>query len=189
MDDQTLNDLVLFSVTALGAGLSALWFGLTLWTWQDMRARSRDPLAQIAATLLVFALPAFGIMVYLLLRPRETLADAYERSLEEEALLQEIEEKPHCPGCARGVKHAWQVCPFCHTRLKRVCHHCGYLLELNWNLCPACATPQLSQASADQLEVQSSVPTGRPSNRRSIMRQIEEDQSPYERSDLEYMDE
>ena len=40
-----------------------------------------------------------GLLIYIFLRPRETLSEAYERSLEEEALLQEIEEKPVCPGC------------------------------------------------------------------------------------------
>ena len=187
MDANTINNILLFSLTALGAGLTAVWLGMTLWTWQDMRARSRDPLAQIAASLLVFLLPGFGIIVYLMLRPRETLADVYERSLEEEALLQDIEEKPACPGCGRPVKHDWQVCPFCHTRLKKPCLKCGEKLELTWNICPVCATPQVGYENADQLS--SPVPTGRP---RSIMQQLEQDDdvSPYEyRDDLEFVDE
>jgi RNA polymerase subunit RPABC4/transcription elongation factor Spt4 len=156
MDSSTLNNILLFGITAIGAALTALWVGLTMWTWSDMRARSRDPLAQIAASLVVFALPIFGIIVYLLLRPRETLADAYERSLEEEALLQEIEEKPICAGCGRPTKHEWQVCPHCHTRLKKPCVQCGYLLELAWNLCPVCANAQVSY---DEQQIQA--PSGR----------------------------
>jgi RNA polymerase subunit RPABC4/transcription elongation factor Spt4 len=62
--------------------------------------------------------------------------------LEEEALLQEIEEKPSCPGCAQRVQPDWQVCAYCHTRLKKPCVACHNLLELSWNLCPFCATPQ-----------------------------------------------
>jgi len=183
MDANSLNNLILFIITAFGAGLTALWLGMTLWTWADMRARSRDPLAQLAATLVVFVLPGFGIIVYLLLRPRETLADAYERSLEEEALLQEIEEKPACPGCGRAVKVDWQVCPYCHTRLKKACMKCSYLLELNWNLCPSCATPQVKYEE----ELGGSVPTGRP---RSVMQQLEQERSPYEYSgDVEFLDE
>lgn len=190
MDSSTLNNLVLFSITALGAGLTALWLGITMWTWQDMRARSRDPLAQIAATILVFAIPPFGIIVYLLLRPRETLADAYERSLEEEALLQEIEEKPACPGCGRATHPDWQVCPYCHTRLKKLCINCGAKLELAWNLCPICASAQVQYEESERLNAPAAVPTGRP---RSVVRQLNtDDQSPYEyrpNSDIEFVDE
>ncbi len=59
----------------------------------------RDVLAWIVATLLVALIPLFGLIVYLMLRPRETLAETYERSLEQEALLQAIEEPETCPGC------------------------------------------------------------------------------------------
>jgi RNA polymerase subunit RPABC4/transcription elongation factor Spt4 len=82
-----------------------------------------------------------GIVVYLILRPRHTLEDEYQRTLEEEALLQSIEETPVCPGCGRRTQPDWIVCPNCHTKLKKPCHHCGKLMELAWNLCPYCGTP------------------------------------------------
>lgn len=143
LDRDTINDLLLFLITASGAVFTATWLGLVMWTWRDMRQRSRDPLAQIAASLMVAVLGIFGIVIYVMLRPPETLAEAYERSLEEEALLQNIEEKPVCPGCGRPVKEDWQVCPYCHTKLRKACVQCGELLELPWNLCPYCATPQV----------------------------------------------
>ena len=63
---------------------------------------------------------------YLMTAPRRAWdAEAYERSLEEEALLQEIEEKPTCPGCKSRVQADWQVCPSCHTRLKKPCIRCS----------------------------------------------------------------
>lgn len=185
MSSDSISSIILAVITLLGAGLTALWLGMTLWTWQDMRARSRDPLAQIAATLLVFLVPPFGIMVYLMLRPRETLADAYERSLEEEALLQEIEEKPACPGCGRPTQKDWQVCPYCHTRMKKPCIQCNSLLELTWNLCPYCATAQISYEDAEQL------PPKQSKSSRSVVRQLD-DRSPYEydtNNPLEFVDE
>lgn len=188
MDANTLNNLLLFAITAFSAGLTALWLGMTMWTWQDMRARSRDPLAQLAATLVVFLLPGFGLVVYLMLRPRETLADAYERSLEEEALLQEIEEKPACPGCGRPTKHDWQVCPYCHTRLKKPCVNCHQMLELAWNLCPYCATPQVGYEAAASEQLTPPRASGRS---RSIVQQIEQERSPYENyggGNLEFVD-
>lgn len=125
----------------LGAFLAALWLALVIWTFRDIRARSRDVFVQILATLVVGVLNVPGFIVYLIIRPRETLAEAYERSLEEEALLQAIEERPTCPGCSRAVKSDWQVCPYCLTILKRPCRQCNYLLDLTWNVCPRCGTP------------------------------------------------
>jgi len=130
-----------------GAVLIALWFAMVIWTYRDMRARSRDTLAQIFVTGIVAVLNLPGLLVYILLRPRETLSEAYERSLEEEALLQEIEEKPSCPGCGQRVQHEWQACPYCHTRLKKACVNCEYLLELSWNICPSCTTSQINYTS------------------------------------------
>ncbi len=147
LDRETINTILLYTITISGAVVSATWLGLILWTWRDMRLRSRDPLAQIAASLMVAILGIFGIVIYVMLRPSETLSEAYERSLEEEALLQNIEEKPVCPGCGRPTEAEWQVCPYCHTKLKKPCVNCARMLELPWNLCPYCATPQVDQGT------------------------------------------
>ena len=149
LDRETLNNILLFFITAVGAVTAATWLGLILWTWRDMRQRSRDPLAQIAASLMVAVLGIFGLVIYVMLRPSETLVEAYERSLEEEALLQNIEEKPACPGCGRPIREEWQVCPYCHTKLKKPCVQCERMLELAWNLCPYCATSQVPYESAE----------------------------------------
>ncbi|PJF27117.1 MAG: zinc ribbon domain-containing protein, partial [Phototrophicales bacterium] len=124
-----------------GMVAAALWLAMVIWTYRDMRVRSRDKVAPLLVGLLVAVLTIPGLIIYLFLRPRETLSEAYERSLEEEALLQEIEEKPTCPGCRQRVDQRWQACPYCHTRLKRPCARCGQLLEMSWDLCPYCASP------------------------------------------------
>jgi RNA polymerase subunit RPABC4/transcription elongation factor Spt4 len=131
--------------TVCGAVVAALVGGMAIWTFRDIRARSRDFLAQILATLLVLLLPIIGLVVYLMLRPKETLAEAYERSLEQEALLQAIEEPEHCPGCGQRVKGDFLYCPACHTRLKKACAQCGRALHLRWALCPYCGTPAVPQ--------------------------------------------
>ena len=69
-----------------GMVLAAFWLAIIIWTYRDMHARSRDLLAQIVAALMVAVLTFPGLLIYLFLRPRETLSEAYERSLEEEAL-------------------------------------------------------------------------------------------------------
>lgn len=145
----TIISYLTIVAAALGALLAALWLSLIIWAFRDMRLRSRDPFAQLLAALLVAALPIFGVIIYLILRPPETLAEAYERALEEEALLQEIEERPACPGCSRTVLENWILCPYCHTRLKKACPDCNSLMALNWNLCPYCGNQHVDPYKAD----------------------------------------
>lgn len=136
-----LTQFVLALTAFFGAFLSALWLSIVIWTFRDMRARSRDVFAQLLATLVVAVLTLPGLVVYLILRPPRTLSETYEQSLEEEALLQEIEEKRVCPGCGRQAEESWRVCPNCYTKLKKPCAHCGQLMDLPWNMCPYCGTP------------------------------------------------
>lgn len=140
-----------------GVVLGAAWFAMVVWVYRDMRARSRDFWVQLLAGALVLLLNIPGLIIYIFLRPRETLSEAYERSLEEEALLQEIEDKPNCPGCGQRVEHEWQACPYCHTRLKKPCINCARMLQLSWELCPHCATPQTMGASDGRSHVSRSV--------------------------------
>ena len=140
-DPTFLSNLLLVMTGFGGAFLAALWIALVIWTYRDIRNRARDPLVQFLSTLLVGLLSLPGVIVYLILRPPRTLEEEYQRTLEEEALLQALEDLPLCPGCERRVKDTWQVCPNCHTKLKKSCEDCGNLMELPWNLCPFCGTP------------------------------------------------
>jgi RNA polymerase subunit RPABC4/transcription elongation factor Spt4 len=127
-----------------GAVLAAFWIGLVVWTAQDIRSRSRDLLTVLLSVLLVLVFNLLGLALYLLMRPKETLADAYERALEEETLLQGLENRGLCPNCQRPIEHDFVLCPVCRTRLKRPCHHCGRLLQPGWAVCPYCAEPVLA---------------------------------------------
>ncbi len=168
-----LNSILMGVVVYLGMIAAAFWLAMIIWTYRDMRSRSRDGMAQLLAALLVAVLTLPGLLIYLLLRPRETLSEAYERSLEEEALLQEIEEKPVCPGCGQRVKEAWQVCPSCHTRLKKVCPSCRNLLELQWNLCPHCAAPQVNYSEPSSHVRQPTEPRYEARTTRASSQQVE----------------
>ena len=143
---RTIQPFVIMFAALLAAFMTAMWISIVIWTFRDIRSRSRDIFAQILATLMVLVFfplfPLPGLALYMLLRPRETLSEVYERSLEEEALLQGIEERLACPGCNRRIEEEFLICPTCHTRLKKTCPACGRLLHLRWNLCPYCGTIQ-----------------------------------------------
>ena len=126
------------AATVFALYLGVMWLTLVYWTYRDIRRRSRDPIVQMVSVLvvLVFFLP--GHWVYLILRPRQTLTELYERSLEEEALLQELEDQKACPTCKRRVHDDFLICPSCRTRLKEPCRSCAKPLSYAWVACPFC---------------------------------------------------
>jgi hypothetical protein len=158
VDLQQLSGVLLAVVSIVAAVATALWISLIIWTYRDMRSRSRDVFAQLLAALVVTILNIPGLLVYLILRPQETLAEQYERALEEEALLQEIEDKKVCPGCGHPTKESWMLCPYCHTKLKKPCQSCTQLLELPWAICPYCEHPQADRQAPSRRAAPSALP-------------------------------
>ena len=136
--------------TVAGAYVLVLWIGIIAWTYRDIRDRTRDTAFQIVAVLLVLVFNIPGWIIYMILRPDETLAEAYSRSLEEEALLQELEEQSICPSCRRYVSADFVICPHCRTQLKEPCTSCDRALNFNWVACPYCTTPKPVAAAAQK---------------------------------------
>jgi RNA polymerase subunit RPABC4/transcription elongation factor Spt4 len=136
----TLSKILGVSIGFLVAFLVIFWISLIIWTFRDIRARTQDFMLQIAATLLVAIFFIGGLFIYMILRPRQTLAEIYERQLEEESLLAEMTERQTCNNCHARVESDFQICPSCGQKLKRPCPKCERLLELRWAFCPYCAT-------------------------------------------------
>jgi RNA polymerase subunit RPABC4/transcription elongation factor Spt4 len=137
----TIGVILELIVAAMTALLVAFWIGLVVWTFRDIRARTRDVFAWLLATVLVLILGPIGWLLYFLLRPRETLAQVYDRQLEEEVLLRDITVRRACPKCQAVTEAAWLLCPHCGIELRHKCTDCGRPLELNWIACPYCTAP------------------------------------------------
>ncbi len=73
-----------------GSAAALLYFSLLVWTARDVAARTRDSLVRLAAVALVLVLNVLGLVVYLLLRPQETITEHYEKELIEEILAREV---------------------------------------------------------------------------------------------------
>ncbi len=139
-------------VALIGAYLAVLWFVSIVWAFRDIESRSRSVVTQIFSTLLVVLFPFLGVPLYLVLRPKETLDSAFQKSLEEEYLLQDLEELPLCPSCQHYVAEDFVLCPHCHTQLRDNCASCDRLVDLRWTLCPYCSAPQSGHEHAPQIE-------------------------------------
>jgi double zinc ribbon protein len=136
------NPIVQMAGQAIVVYVVLLWLGTAYWAFRDMQARTENPiLPYFAAALIIFFTPllfVFAVILYLIVRPRETLAEVYERSLAEESLLAEVEKNQICPVCRERVQADWLVCPHCRTRLHRVCPSCNRLAQPEWPLCAYC---------------------------------------------------
>lgn len=125
-----------------------LWLGTIVWVYRDIRERTRDSWSHTVSVLMIVLFNIPGLILYLVLRPRETLLETYERRLETEALIRELPERGACPRCQRAVQADFLLCPYCRAALREPCSACGRALELSWSACPYCGAQGPQQVVA-----------------------------------------
>ncbi|HEY4658208.1 MAG: hypothetical protein A3G84_06215 [Chloroflexi bacterium RIFCSPLOWO2_12_FULL_71_12] len=135
----TSNALVQFTVRFGLVYLFFIYLAMVFWVVRDAQQRTENVIMPYLAGLMVVVLNLPGLFLYMIVRPRETLADAYERQLAEESLLAEAEQRVVCPTCHERVQEDYILCPTCRTRLKRMCPSCAKLIRPEWSICPYCA--------------------------------------------------
>ncbi len=138
----TFSSPLLILTAIVAATIVSVWISLIIWTARDIRIRSKDTLTIVLSILSIIILSFPGFLIYMILRPKQTIEDAYQHALEEEALLQSIELKERCSNCGKPNNPDWQYCPFCEKQLKTKCPICGSLIEDNWKICPICGPQQ-----------------------------------------------
>lgn len=158
-----LERMLRVGLTIIAAYLVALWIASIWWTFRDIRARTTDIFLQVAATVLVAVFSFAGLLIYFILRPPKTLVELYEESLEEESFLQGIHVQTACPVCKQRAEPEFIFCPWCQTRLKRVCARCERPLMLRWRMCPYCGQPA-HVAAATPIEEPTTATLGMPAS-------------------------
>jgi hypothetical protein len=118
------------------------WLATAFWVLKDARRRIDDPWLVTMAALLGLFPPFIGPVVYLFVRPHDSIEERADRELENRALEERLAERDlRCPVCRGQVDASFLVCPVCTTRLKQACASCNAPLEPIWQVCPYCATP------------------------------------------------
>jgi RNA polymerase subunit RPABC4/transcription elongation factor Spt4 len=135
-------------VIVLVAYVAVLWAALVVWTYRDVKSRTEDRSTQFISMGLVAAFFLPGWLVYLVIRPPETLEQSYERRIEIEAMYQDISHEERCPACRRAVQADFNMCPFCAAALRTPCAACGRGLAASWSACPYCGTEASRPAAA-----------------------------------------
>lgn len=141
-----------------------LWLSAIVWVYRDAKNRTSDQTSQMIAVLLVAVFNVPGLIVYLVIRPQATMADAYERSLETEAVLHELQLTANsCQTCRRPIEDDFNVCPHCRTVLREGCRSCGRAVRTSWVTCPYCATDRPTPRPQPQARSMDSQPLTPPS--------------------------
>ena len=153
----TWQDTVWLVVALLVAYVVVLWLSALVWAYRDIKNRTNDSFSQFVSVLLVLIFNLPGLFLYLVLRPDETMTEAYERTLETEAMLQEVERLGTCPSCRRRIEEDYLLCPYCRTSLRKPCAQCGRALSFGWVACPYCGADRVPSMAAEAVRSQAPV--------------------------------
>jgi len=144
----TLGGLVDSSAVQLTARLLfvylvLVWVATAWWAFRDLSRRTTSlPAPFLVSGLIVLATPVFFVpvaIVYRVVRPAETLAEASERDLTETA-LEATPVHEACPSCGSTIEEGWRLCPWCRYELLVPCPRCTRLVETTWPVCPWCVS-------------------------------------------------
>ncbi|HEY0444134.1 MAG TPA: zinc ribbon domain-containing protein [Candidatus Limnocylindrales bacterium] len=145
------------AVTGLAIYVVILWLACAYWVFRDLRRRTRaEILPYLASAGVIVASPLlfpFALLVYRIVRPGRTLAEAREIQLEDRIAELQVEAMLACPTCAAIVEEDWIACPACRTKLAHLCVDCGHTMALNWEVCGWCGFEPARPAFADVPQV------------------------------------
>jgi hypothetical protein len=113
-----------------------MWLALGVWVYRDARRRNAAPGYPRLMAAIGVIIPFFGPLLYMAVRPGETLSEQRDRQLETRSL--EREAALECPDCGYPTEARYLACPSCMRKLKDPCAHCGEALDPRWAVCPFC---------------------------------------------------
>lgn len=118
--------------------LILFWLVVLYWVWLDVSERTTNPYTRILSVVLVLVLNVVGLVIYLLVRPSQTIEEIYWADLERRYLKYETVELGDCPKCGSQLYPGFKFCPECKYKLKIKCTSCGIHVQRDCKYCPNC---------------------------------------------------
>jgi cbb3-type cytochrome oxidase subunit 3 len=139
---ESVISAVMLAARFIFAYIVIIWLALVYWTFRDIRRRSNDYAVILSAAMLVAVTFLPGYWLYLILRPRMTLAERAEERFRK-SLFADYRATSACPSCDERLRDDFLICPNCEKPVREPCTGCARALLASWKSCPYCglATP------------------------------------------------
>ncbi len=134
-----------FVWSLFGIALGAFWIVVLYWVWLDSGDRTTNKTTRVAYVLLVLFLFVVGLIIYLLIRPSQTIEEIYWADLERRYLKYETAELGDCPKCGTQLYPGFTYCPNCRYVLKMKCSNCELEMDKQYKYCPSCGNQMLGR--------------------------------------------
>jgi RNA polymerase subunit RPABC4/transcription elongation factor Spt4 len=131
--------------------LIVFWLVVLYWVWLDSGDRTTNTAVRYSYVFLVAVLNIIGWIIYLMIRPSQTIEEIYWADLERRYLKYETAELGDCPKCGTQLYPGYTFCPNCKHKLKRRCIKCNVLVEKKNKYCPYCGEEMKKRISPEQL--------------------------------------
>lgn len=122
----------------LGIGLIFFWIVVIGWVWSDAGERTTNIYARVGYVLLVAILNVIGWLIYLIIKPSETIEEVYWSDLERRYLKYETAELGDCSKCGCQLFPGYIFCPECGNELKVKCSKCEVYVDKHDKFCVFC---------------------------------------------------
>ncbi len=120
--------------------LLVFWLVLIGWVWIDSGERTSSIALRITYLILVIVLTIPGLIIYLIVRPSETIEQIYWADLERRYLKYETSELGACTKCGHQLLPGYVYCTNCGNEIRKKCPGCGVLINKGSKFCPYCGT-------------------------------------------------
>lgn len=126
--------------TILGVVVLIFWLVLIGWVWVDSGERTSNMTVRVIYLVLVTLLNIPGLIIYLIIRPSETIEQIYWADLERRYLKYETSELGDCSKCGSQLFPGYVYCTNCGNEIKRKCQTCGVLIGKSAKFCQHCGS-------------------------------------------------
>lgn len=134
-------------------GFVLFWFAIVWWVWFDASERTTKIWAKIASVILVAVFNIFGLIIYLVIRPDQTIEGTYWEDLERRYMKYETSELGDCPQCNAQLLPGFIFCSNCGYELKVKCSNCEVFVDRNYKFCPFCSNQIRDRAVREEVEL------------------------------------
>lgn len=130
-------DFNMFSFV-LGFLFIIFWLVIVGWVWVDSGERTSKNSIRFVYILIVAILNIPGLIIYLIIRPSETIEEIYWADLERRYLKFETAELGDCSKCGHQLLPGYVFCTNCGNEIKVRCPKCNVFVDKDHKHCEFC---------------------------------------------------